>query len=61
MVVTTALIGGVFAPRLITADMVKTMKPGAVIVDLGADGGGNCELSRPGETVAPAASRSWRR
>jgi NAD(P) transhydrogenase subunit alpha len=51
VVVTTALIGGVFAPRLITADMVRSMKPGTVIVDLGADGGGNCELSRPGETV----------
>jgi NAD(P) transhydrogenase subunit alpha len=51
VVVTTALIGGVFAPRLITADMVHTMRPGAVIVDLAADGGGNCELSRPGETV----------
>jgi NAD(P) transhydrogenase subunit alpha len=51
VVVTTALIGGVFAPRLITADMVRSMKPGTVIVDLGADGGGNCELSRPGQTV----------
>lgn len=51
-VITTALIGGVFAPRLISADMVRTMKPGAVIVDLAADGGGNCELSRPGETVS---------
>jgi NAD(P) transhydrogenase subunit alpha len=51
VVLTTALIGGVFAPRLITADMVKTMRPGSVIVDLAADGGGNCELSRPGETV----------
>jgi NAD(P) transhydrogenase subunit alpha len=51
VVITTALIGGVFAPRLLTADTVKTMKPGSVIVDLGADGGGNCELSRLGETV----------
>jgi NAD(P) transhydrogenase subunit alpha len=51
VVITTALIGGVFAPRLISADTVKTMKPGSVIVDLGADGGGNCELSKPGETV----------
>jgi proton-translocating NAD(P)+ transhydrogenase subunit alpha len=50
-VITTALIGGVFAPRLISAAMVKSMKPGAVIVDLAADGGGNCELSRPGESV----------
>jgi NAD(P) transhydrogenase subunit alpha len=51
VVITTALIGGVFAPRLISADMVKAMKPGAVLMDLAADGGGNCELSRPGETV----------
>jgi NAD(P) transhydrogenase subunit alpha len=50
-VITTALIGGVFAPRLISADTVKGMKPGSVIVDLAADGGGNCELSKPGETV----------
>ncbi|HEV3142178.1 MAG TPA: Re/Si-specific NAD(P)(+) transhydrogenase subunit alpha [Vicinamibacterales bacterium] len=51
VVVTTALIGGVFAPKLIDAATVKRMKPGSVIVDLGADGGGNCELSKPGETV----------
>src|SRR5262249_29144825 len=51
VVVTTALIGGVFAPRLLTAQTVKSMKPGSVIVDLAADGGGNCELSKPGETV----------
>jgi NAD(P) transhydrogenase subunit alpha len=51
VVITTALIGGVFAPRLVTAAMVRRMKPGSVIVDLGADGGGNCELSRLGETV----------
>ncbi len=51
VVITTALIGGVFAPRLIGADTVRTMKPGSVIVDLAADGGGNCELSKPGETV----------
>jgi NAD(P) transhydrogenase subunit alpha len=51
VVITTALIGGVFAPRLISADTVRNMKPGSIIVDLGADGGGNCELSKPGETV----------
>jgi H+-translocating NAD(P) transhydrogenase subunit alpha len=51
VVVTTALIGGVFAPKLVTADMVRSMRPGAVIVDLAADGGGNCELSRPGDTA----------
>ncbi|OGT94949.1 MAG: NAD(P) transhydrogenase subunit alpha [Gemmatimonadetes bacterium GWC2_71_9] len=51
VVITTALIGGVFAPRLITRDMVQRMRAGSVIVDLAADGGGNCELSRPGETA----------
>jgi NAD(P) transhydrogenase subunit alpha len=51
VVITTALIGGVFAPRLISADTVKTMKRGSIVVDLAADGGGNCELSKPGETV----------
>jgi NAD(P) transhydrogenase subunit alpha len=51
VVITTALIGGVFPPRLISADTVRTMKPGSMIVDLAADGGGNCELSKPGETV----------
>src|SRR5438876_1576136 len=51
VVITTALIGGVFAPKLISADTVRKMKSGSVIVDLGADGGGNCELSKPGETV----------
>ena len=51
VVITTALIGGVFAPTLISAETVKKMKPGSVIVDLGAEGGGNCELSKAGETV----------
>ena len=51
VVITTALIGGVFAPKLISADMVRSMRPGSVIVDLAADGGGNCELSRPGDTA----------
>jgi len=51
VVITTALIGGVFAPRLIAADTVSKMKPGSIIVDLAADGGGNCELSKPGQTV----------
>ncbi len=50
-VITTALIGGVTAPRLITAEMVRAMKPGSVIVDVAAEGGGNCELTRPGATV----------
>jgi len=51
VVITTALIVGVFAPKRITADTGRKMKPGSVIVDLGADGGGNCELSVPGATV----------
>jgi NAD(P) transhydrogenase subunit alpha len=51
VVITTALIGGVFAPRLLDAAVVRRMRPGSVVVDLGADGGGNCELSRPGENV----------
>lgn len=51
VVITTALIGGVLAPKLITAEMVRRMKPGSVIVDLAAEGGGNCELTRPGQTV----------
>jgi NAD(P) transhydrogenase subunit alpha len=51
VVITTALIGGVTAPRLITAEMVKAMKPGSVIVDLAAPAGGNCELTEPGKTV----------
>jgi H+-translocating NAD(P) transhydrogenase subunit alpha len=51
LVVTTAQIPGRPAPRLITADMVASMRTGAVIVDVAAEAGGNCELSRPGETV----------
>lgn len=49
IVITTALIPGRPAPRLISADMVRTMRPGSVIVDLAAERGGNCELTRPGE------------
>jgi NAD(P) transhydrogenase subunit alpha len=51
VVITTALIGGIKAPRLITAEMVSAMRPGSVIVDLAAEAGGNCELTRPGETA----------
>jgi NAD(P) transhydrogenase subunit alpha len=51
LVVTTAQIPGRAAPRLITADMVAGMRPGAVIVDLAAESGGNCELTIAGETV----------
>lgn len=51
VIVTTALIPGKPAPRLITAGMVESMKPGSVIVDLGAEQGGNCAMTRPGEVV----------
>ncbi|MFO1117793.1 MAG: Re/Si-specific NAD(P)(+) transhydrogenase subunit alpha [Beijerinckiaceae bacterium] len=51
IIITTALIPGKPAPKLITADMVKTMKPGSVIVDMAAEQGGNCELTVPGEAV----------
>jgi len=51
LVITTANIPGKPAPKLITADMVKTMRPGAVIVDLAAENGGNCEFTKPNETV----------
>jgi len=51
IIVTTALIPGRPAPRLITAGMVETMKRGSVIVDLAAEQGGNCELTVPGEVV----------
>jgi NAD(P) transhydrogenase subunit alpha len=51
LVVTTAQIPGRPAPRLITAAMVASMRPGSVIVDLAAETGGNCELTRPGEVV----------
>jgi NAD(P) transhydrogenase subunit alpha len=50
ILVTTALVRGV-APITITAEMVQNMKPGSVIVDLAASGGGNCELTVPGEKV----------
>jgi NAD(P) transhydrogenase subunit alpha len=51
IVITTALIPGRPAPVLVTEDMVKTMKPGSVIVDLAVEQGGNCPLSQPGEIV----------
>ncbi|MDK9556056.1 Re/Si-specific NAD(P)(+) transhydrogenase subunit alpha [Marinobacter sp. M216] len=51
IIITTALIPGKPAPRLITADMVKSMKPGSVIVDLASERGGNCELTEPGQVV----------
>ncbi len=49
IVITTALIPGRPAPKLISADMVKSMRPGSVIVDLAVERGGNCELAKPGE------------
>lgn len=51
VVITTALIPGKPAPTLITAQMVHRMSPGTVIIDLAAERGGNCELTKPGETV----------
>jgi NAD(P) transhydrogenase subunit alpha len=51
VVVTTALVPGRAAPRLIPATAVAKMRPGSVIVDLGAEAGGNCELTEPGEVV----------
>ena len=51
VVITTAAVPGKKAPVLITAEMVKGMKPGSVIVDLAAERGGNCELTKAGETV----------
>ena len=51
VVVTTALIPGRRAPILLTAEMVEAMPPGSVVVDLAAEMGGNCELTRAGETV----------
>ena len=51
IIITTALIPGKPAPKLITADMVRSMRPGSVIVDLASEQGGNCELTVPGEVV----------
>lgn len=54
IVITTALIPGRPAPKLISAAMVESMKPGSVIVDLAVERGGNCDLARPGEVVTTA-------
>ena len=51
VIITTALIPGRPAPRLVTEEMVKTMRPGSVIVDMAAEMGGNCELTEPGREV----------
>ncbi len=51
LVVCTAAIPGRPAPRIVTGEMVKAMRPGSVVVDLAAESGGNCELTQPGEDV----------
>ncbi len=51
VVITTAAVPGRTAPRILTTAMVEQMRPGAVIVDLAAESGGNCELTQPGESV----------
>ena len=51
VVITTAAIPGRPAPKIITQAMVEGMKPGSVIIDIAAETGGNCELTRAGETV----------
>ncbi|MBE2260917.1 MAG: Re/Si-specific NAD(P)(+) transhydrogenase subunit alpha [Rhodobacteraceae bacterium] len=51
IIITTALIPGKPAPKLITAEMVQSMKPGSIIVDMAAEQGGNCELTEPGSVV----------
>ncbi|AWV48843.1 pyridine transhydrogenase subunit [alpha]1 [Mycobacterium leprae Kyoto-2] len=51
VVITTALVPGKPAPRLVTAAAVEAMKPGSVVVDLAGETGGNCELTEPGQTV----------
>lgn len=51
IVITTALIPGRKAPLLITEEMIRTMRPGAVIVDLAGQAGGNCEISKAGQTI----------
>lgn len=52
VIITTALLRGKRAPLLVTKETVKAMRPGSVIVDLASASGGNCELTRPGETIA---------
>jgi NAD(P) transhydrogenase subunit alpha len=51
IIITTAMIPGKPAPKLITAEMVRSMRPGSVIVDLAAEQGGNCALTQPGQVV----------
>lgn len=56
IIITTALIPGKTAPVLITRDMVESMKPGSVIVDLAAETGGNCETTQPNKIINHNAS-----
>ncbi len=51
IVITTAAVPGRTAPRLVSAEMVRSMSPGSLVIDLAAEQGGNCELTRPWETV----------
>ena len=51
VVITAAVVPGTKSPLLVTADMVKSMSPGSVIVDLASERGGNCELTQPGEKI----------
>jgi NAD(P) transhydrogenase subunit alpha len=57
IVITTAAVPGRKAPMLVTADMVRRMPKGSILVDLAAEQGGNCELTRPGETVIEGGAR----
>jgi NAD(P) transhydrogenase subunit alpha len=59
VVITTAAIPGRAAPLLVTAEMVATMRPGSVVVDLAAQSGGNCELSQPGQTIEHEGVTIW--
>src|SRR4051794_6460058 len=55
-IITTALVPGRPAPKLVSAEAVHGMKPGSVVVDLAGEAGGNCELSRPGRPTPPTAA-----
>jgi NAD(P) transhydrogenase subunit alpha len=59
VVITTAAIPGRQAPLLLTESMVAAMRPGSVVVDLAAQSGGNCELSKPGETNVHGGVTVW--
>jgi NAD/NADP transhydrogenase alpha subunit len=58
-IVTTAAVPGRRAPVLVTAEMIGRMRPGSIVVDLAAESGGNCELTRPGETVERGAGAGF--